>query len=191
MQNVYFNKFGSENVYLAEDFLFKKKSDVIYTTKAAHFLWHQARKQACLENLQLNGERAKCIKHQRGEGLSDGSRDLAHGLGRARAGVQETPSSASEAPGSSIMDSSAFNCISSPFKVCCSLFIFRRYFSPEEPQHFVVTVPRTSLLALGPDKLLLSTRLYYCWKTGDLTILIRNKCWVLQGTPTAPRALNA
>lgn len=33
-------------------------------------------------------------------------------------------------------------------------------FSLEEPQHFV-TVPRTSLLALGPDKLLLNTWLYY------------------------------
>lgn len=115
MQNVYFNKFGSENMDLAEDFL-KKKSDVIYTTKAAHFFMASG-SQTCLENLQLNGERAKCIKHQRCESVLNGNRDLAHGLGRARAGVQETPSSVSEAPGSSIMDSSAFNRISSPFKV--------------------------------------------------------------------------
>lgn len=57
----------------------------------------------------------------------------------------------------------AFNWISSPFTIWCSLFIFRRYFSHEEPQHFAVTVPRTSLLALGPDKLLLNACLYYSW----------------------------
>lgn len=69
----------------------------------------------------------------------------------------------------------AFSWISPPFKIWCSLFIFRRYFSLEEPQHFAVTVPRTSLLALGPDKLLLNACLYYSWARQKLTILINKK----------------
>lgn len=69
----------------------------------------------------------------------------------------------------------AFNWISSPFTIWCSLLIFRRYFSHEEPQHFAVTVPRTSLLALGPDKLLLNACLYYSRARQKLTILINKK----------------
>lgn len=45
------------------------------------------------------------------------------------------------------------------FHTACSFSV--DIFSLEEPQHFAVTVPGTSLLALGPDKLLLNACLYY------------------------------
>lgn len=153
------------------------------------FLWHQALRHT-LENLQLSGERAQCTKHQGRESVSEGSRDVAAGLGRTRAGVQETPGSVSEAPSSSIMDSSAFSCVSPPFKVSYSLFICRRYFFFPRGAPTLCCHSSWNVSAGSWPRQVVSDEHTPLSLLRDSRI-DNSGCWVLQGTPTAPPVLNA